>query len=241
MKKKPLIILGILIILIIAVIAIRTFSGEDNWVCSNGQWVKHGYPVKPMPTKSCSQTNNNQNELQTYNYVGPVSFSINYPNGWSIQSSDDTGVVFFNQSDKIKEQTNNIQCQKVIDKTWKQGDTPCNPEFMVKTFSVAIAQKDSETSLDDFINSQPGADTILTRENLTIKGLNAIKTTRPAMYSGLVDYLEKDNYVLIIPQYTIDEKTFNDFLDSMEFANLQTQEEISTNDSAGNVQENLPK
>lgn len=32
---------------------IRLFSGEDNWLCQNGEWVKHGIPSAPKPTKPC--------------------------------------------------------------------------------------------------------------------------------------------------------------------------------------------
>ncbi|MDD4989709.1 MAG: hypothetical protein PHW31_00125 [Candidatus Pacebacteria bacterium] len=34
--------------------SIRFFSGsEDTWICSNGQWVKHGNPSAPVPNVSC--------------------------------------------------------------------------------------------------------------------------------------------------------------------------------------------
>lgn len=32
---------------------IRTISGEDDWICNNGMWVKHGNPVAPMPIGRC--------------------------------------------------------------------------------------------------------------------------------------------------------------------------------------------
>ena len=31
----------------------RRLSGEDNWLCRNGEWVKHGNPSAPMPTEPC--------------------------------------------------------------------------------------------------------------------------------------------------------------------------------------------
>jgi hypothetical protein len=48
-------IVTILIIAILGVIAARLFLGgpEDDWICANGQWIKHGKPVAPMPTETC--------------------------------------------------------------------------------------------------------------------------------------------------------------------------------------------
>lgn len=42
-----------LLIAIVAVFTLRLFSGEDNWFCQNGQWVKHGQPNFPAPTSIC--------------------------------------------------------------------------------------------------------------------------------------------------------------------------------------------
>jgi len=54
MKKLGLIIL-ILIILAASLLAIRFIFGgsEDDWICVNDQWVKHGVPSRPMPTSGC--------------------------------------------------------------------------------------------------------------------------------------------------------------------------------------------
>jgi uncharacterized membrane protein len=44
----------IIVLLAIMIIAgIRLFSGEDDWICQNGQWVKHGQPSFPAPTREC--------------------------------------------------------------------------------------------------------------------------------------------------------------------------------------------
>jgi len=42
-----------LIIAAAAVFTLRFFSGEDDWLCLNGQWVKHGQPSFPAPTTIC--------------------------------------------------------------------------------------------------------------------------------------------------------------------------------------------
>jgi len=28
-------------------------GSEDDWICDEGQWVKHGYPSAPMPEGEC--------------------------------------------------------------------------------------------------------------------------------------------------------------------------------------------
>ena len=46
-----------LIILVVAVIflSIRFFSGEDDWICNNDEWVKHGNPSAEKPSGSCGE------------------------------------------------------------------------------------------------------------------------------------------------------------------------------------------
>lgn len=41
------------LIAVATIFTLRLFSGEDNWVCQNGQWVKHGQPSFPAPTSIC--------------------------------------------------------------------------------------------------------------------------------------------------------------------------------------------
>jgi len=51
--KTLLIIAAVIVGLIIVLFAIRLFSGEDDWICQNGQWIEHGHPSAPAPTKPC--------------------------------------------------------------------------------------------------------------------------------------------------------------------------------------------
>ncbi len=51
-------ILKVLIIMIISVFAIFFLrfiigSSEDDWICVNGEWIKHGVPKAPMPIQKC--------------------------------------------------------------------------------------------------------------------------------------------------------------------------------------------
>jgi uncharacterized membrane protein len=51
--KKIYLAVAVAIILGIAAIGLRLFSGEDGWICKNGQWIKHGQPSYPAPQTEC--------------------------------------------------------------------------------------------------------------------------------------------------------------------------------------------
>jgi len=42
-----------LFLAIVLAFSLRLFSGEDSWICQNGQWVEHGHPSLPAPTANC--------------------------------------------------------------------------------------------------------------------------------------------------------------------------------------------
>ena len=47
--------LFIILIVVIAIFTIRFFIGgsEDDWICVDGKWIKHGAPSAPMPISGC--------------------------------------------------------------------------------------------------------------------------------------------------------------------------------------------
>ncbi|MFA5991504.1 MAG: Gmad2 immunoglobulin-like domain-containing protein [Candidatus Doudnabacteria bacterium] len=49
-KNKIFIFIGIILL---TALGLRFFSGEDNWVCQNGQWVAHGKPAAEKPQEGC--------------------------------------------------------------------------------------------------------------------------------------------------------------------------------------------
>lgn len=55
MKKNIITIAIIIFILAGVVLGIRFIFGgdEDTWICQNGQWVKHGNPSLPTPSRNC--------------------------------------------------------------------------------------------------------------------------------------------------------------------------------------------
>lgn len=68
--KKFLLVISIIILIVIAWFIVRFVIGgpEDDWICQNNQWIKHGNPKAPMPTIGCQttqQTTPPQNTPQT--------------------------------------------------------------------------------------------------------------------------------------------------------------------------------
>lgn len=51
--KNKFILFAIVLAIFAAIFTLRFFSGEDNWVCQNGQWVEHGHPDFAAPTIPC--------------------------------------------------------------------------------------------------------------------------------------------------------------------------------------------
>ncbi|MDD5109866.1 MAG: DUF2178 domain-containing protein [Patescibacteria group bacterium] len=54
-KKGLYFALGLIGLVIATIIGMRLLSGEDDWLCQNGAWVKHGNPSSPAPTVPCSK------------------------------------------------------------------------------------------------------------------------------------------------------------------------------------------
>jgi ABC-type uncharacterized transport system YnjBCD permease subunit len=54
-SKNKYFYLTLIIVLMVLVIifGIRLLSGEDNWICQKGQWVKHGNPDFAAPQAEC--------------------------------------------------------------------------------------------------------------------------------------------------------------------------------------------
>jgi len=55
MKQQILIALAIIFIIAFMLLFVRfVFGGdEDAWICSDGQWIKHGNPSSQAPTTPC--------------------------------------------------------------------------------------------------------------------------------------------------------------------------------------------
>lgn len=63
MNKKTLLVAIIIILLAAAIVfSLRLLTGEDSWICVDGEWIKHGNPSSLMPEGGCG---NNRPTPQT--------------------------------------------------------------------------------------------------------------------------------------------------------------------------------
>jgi len=55
--KKFYFLMLLVVLAIISIIVFRFVIGgpEDNWICDNGEWVKHGMPSGPAPVEPCGE------------------------------------------------------------------------------------------------------------------------------------------------------------------------------------------
>jgi len=53
--KRVVRILFIILAIVVVVFAIRFIIGgsEDDWICVDGEWIKHGVPSAPKPETGC--------------------------------------------------------------------------------------------------------------------------------------------------------------------------------------------
>lgn len=55
MKKLFILIVFFFISIPLLLFSIRLLTGEDNWICQKGEWVKHGQPSSSKPEKECPE------------------------------------------------------------------------------------------------------------------------------------------------------------------------------------------
>ncbi len=60
MNKTILTILMVIVAVGVVILGARFLSGEDDWICDDGQWVKHGNPSAAKPTEGCGTPSVNQ-------------------------------------------------------------------------------------------------------------------------------------------------------------------------------------
>jgi hypothetical protein len=87
-KNILIVILGAGVVLSVLLVIRFVFGGpEDDWICQNGAWVKHGSPSKPMPKEGCqAKISPKPGEFangQKYKVYSDENFEIHYPD-WPI-------------------------------------------------------------------------------------------------------------------------------------------------------------
>lgn len=82
MRNKIFIVGAVLVLIFVAIVAIRFFLGgdEDTWICQNGVWVKHGNPSQPMPETGCGEQGRESNKSgERYEVYKTDDFEVKYP------------------------------------------------------------------------------------------------------------------------------------------------------------------
>jgi hypothetical protein len=54
-NKKIFYSILLLAVFLAAIVLVKGLSNEDDWICQNGVWIKHGNPSAPQPTKGCGE------------------------------------------------------------------------------------------------------------------------------------------------------------------------------------------
>lgn len=100
-KKIALAAIVILVIFALVILALRLLAGEDNWICQNGEWVKHGNPSSPEPTTFCDvavplesqqpedKSKEDKSKIDTSNWIAyrntAYGFDLKYPpENWKV-------------------------------------------------------------------------------------------------------------------------------------------------------------
>lgn len=150
MKKG--IIIGIVAIILIGtgILTVRFFSGEDNWICKNGEWVKHGNPNANKPTTGCGKDIVNQIEEQPAEELNIVVFDPK-ENAKISSPFDVTGKARVFESVvslRLKDKNGKILFQGVID-----AKSPDVGQFGLFQEEITYETNQSEGTLEVFESS----------------------------------------------------------------------------------------
>lgn len=95
--KNILILLIIGIVAVGTVVGLRLLSGEDDWICVNGEWKKHGNPSAPKPETGCGEQDD-QGLIKSYE--GEISET--FQNSVKIKTNqEDEIVVLVSEGTKV--------------------------------------------------------------------------------------------------------------------------------------------
>lgn len=94
----------------VVILGIRLWSGEDNWICQNGEWTKHGNPSAQKPTEPCGETNTDV-------------LSINQPTNTNVEETMTVKVFFGNSifDPEVLDCKKNFSVERTIPKTVAVG------------------------------------------------------------------------------------------------------------------------
>lgn len=71
-KRIIAVVLVVLLILFASLLILKIFN-EDDWICKEGNWVKHGNPSASMPSEPCNQIVGGDRD--EYGCIGSAGYS----------------------------------------------------------------------------------------------------------------------------------------------------------------------
>ena len=126
--NKGVKIVGIIILAILFLFSLRFIIGgsEDDWICVDGEWIKHGVPSAPKPTEPCGEI-----ELAR-EVAGPIFKMVTrgglcqYGGCWSEIHVKDNGEWEFKSGDREKSVSGQINKTKSLELTQLINSTEFN-------------------------------------------------------------------------------------------------------------------
>jgi len=145
----------VIAICLVALAVVRFSSGsEDDWICENGQWIKHGHPSAPMPSVPCA----GHQPLKASVEKSPDSLRISSPIAGSLVKSP--LVVSGEASGWYFEAVFSVRVTNEQGITLGSGQAQAQGDWMTTAFvpfsgSIVFDPKDSQKGFVVFEKSNP--------------------------------------------------------------------------------------
>jgi len=171
-------------IVVISALGLRLFSKEDDWICVNGAWTKHGNPRLAQPSEACpvSEVNDNQKfilegELATSTQATTSDAVEIKPENISTTSNESVPLTY-NQDYRLATieapQANSVISSPLVVK----GEAP-GPWFFEASFPVKLLDNDGNLIVAS--QASPQSDP-LTENFVPYKALLEFSTTATSGY-----------------------------------------------------------
>ncbi len=84
-NRKAIIAVEIIAVAAIAIAGLRLFSGEDEWICRNGEWIRHGNPSALKPESGCEiKKEGGSSNLPEPDFIETGNIVSGSANGWKL-------------------------------------------------------------------------------------------------------------------------------------------------------------
>lgn len=200
--KKMLLFLLVVLLVFSGILALRFFAngGEDNWICVNNQWVKHGNPKDPKPQTGCGQENKNTpkpdefSNGQKYKIYKADKFEIRYPDWPNL----DPKLIL--EPEKVKVAVSNEGCNFLINVV----SVPANATFKSyteKLLQEQISKFDIKITTKDIKENNAFIDGEIIMNNTTVRSVSYGYFTSKRESYGIGFIAEKSQFTKACATY----------------------------------------